>query len=66
MAIPVSPVIANLCREDIEESAISSMRVPPKTWKRYVDDSSVIVKKDYVSEFHDKLNSIDSMISFTM
>ena len=42
------------------------MRVPPKTWNRYVDGSFVIIKKDCVPEFHDKLNSIDPMISFTM
>ena len=66
MGRPVSPVVTNLCMEAIEESAISSMRAPPKTWKRYVDDSFVIVKKDCVSECHDKLNSIDSMISFTI
>ena len=59
----VSPVVANLCMEAIEESAISSMRVPPKTWKRYVDDSFVVIKKDCVLEFHDKLNSIDPMMS---
>ena len=66
MGSPVSPVVANLCMEAIDESALSSMRVPPKTWKRYVDDSVVIIKKDCVPEFHDKLNSIDPMISFTM
>ena len=55
MGSPVSPVVANLCMEAIEESAISSIRVPPKTWKRYVNDSFVIVKKDCVPEFHDKL-----------
>ena len=27
---PVSPIVANLCMEGIEESAISSMRVPSK------------------------------------
>ena len=66
MGSPVSPVVANLCMEAIEESPISSTRVPPKIWKRYVDDSFVTLKKDCVSEFHDKLNSIDPMISFTM
>ena len=66
MGSPVSPVVANLCMEAIEESAISSTRFPPKIWKRYVNDSFVNVKKDCVPEFHDKLNSIDLMISFTM
>ena len=66
MGSPVSPAVAILCVEAIEESAISSMRVPPQNLKRYVDDSFVIVEKDCVPEFQDKLNSIDPMISFTM
>ena len=66
MGSPASPVVANLCMEAIEESAILFTRVAPKAWKRYVDDSFVIVKKDCVPESHDKLNSIDPMISFTM
>ena len=35
----------------IEESAISASATPPKVWKRYVDDSFVIIKKNSVSTF---------------
>ena len=66
MESPVRPVVANLCMEAIEESAISSVRVPPKIWKWYVNDSFVIIKKNFVSGFHGKLNSIDPMISVAM
>ena len=66
MGSPVSPVVANLCMEEIEESAINSSSVPPKIWKRYVDDSFCIIKKDNVPAFHDTLNSIDANISFTI
>ena len=66
MGSPVSPVVANLCMEEIEESAISNSSVPPKIWKRYVDDSFCIIGKDDVSSFHDTLNSIDTNISFTI
>ena len=69
MGSPVSPVVATLIlyggyrriSHIVHESS-------HKTWKRYFDDrnSFVIVKKDCVPEFHDKLNSIDLMISFTM
>ena len=31
---PVSPVVANFCVEEIEETAIDSTPVPPKIWKR--------------------------------
>ena len=66
MGSPVSPIIANLCMEVIEELAISTYSVPPKFWKRYVDDSFIIIKKDAVSSFHNTLNASDPKISFTI
>ena len=58
MGSPVSPVIANLYMEEIEERAITNTANPPKEWDRYVDDIFSIMKKDAVSTFHDELNSI--------
>ena len=66
MGGPVSPVVANLCMKDIEESAILATTVPPKVWKRYVDDSFCIIKKDEIPTFHNTLNSMDPHISFTI
>jgi len=40
---PVSPVVANLCMEEIEETAIKATPVSPKFLKRYVDDSFRII-----------------------
>ena len=45
MASPVSAVVANLCMEVIEEQAIHNAVIPPKVWKRFVDDSFAIIKK---------------------
>ena len=66
MGSPVSPVVANLCMEAIEEMAINTTPVPPKVWKRYVDDSFCIIKRNAVDSFHNTLNSIDQHISFTI
>ena len=66
MGSPVSPVVANLCMEEIEETAIASTPIPPKIWKRYVDDSFCIIKKNAVTSFHYSLNSIDPYIPFTI
>ena len=52
--------------EDIEESATIASTVPQKVWKRYVDDSFCIIKKDEIPAFHNTLNSIDPHISFTI
>ncbi len=66
MGSPVSPVIANLYMEEIEERAIANTANPPKVWHRYVDDVLSAMKKDAISTFHDELNSIDPHISFTI
>ena len=50
---PVSPVVANLCMEEIEKTAINAIPVSPKFWKRYVDDSRCIIKSVVVASFHD-------------
>ena len=57
MGSPVSPIVASLCMKVIEDLAISTSPVPPRVWKRYVDDSFVIIKKDAVSSFYDTLNA---------
>ena len=66
MGSSVSPVVANLCMEEIEESAISNSSLSPKIWKWYVDDSFCIIGKEGVLALHDTLNSIDTDISFTI
>ena len=66
MGSPVSPIIANLCMEEIEELAINKSSTPPRKWKRFVDDVFSIIKKNTVTTFHNLLNSIDPHISFTI
>ena len=65
MGSPFIPVVANLCMEAIGEVAINTSEIQPKVWKRYVDDSFCIIKRNAVNSFHTTLNSIDPHISFT-
>ena len=65
MGSPISPVIADLVMEEIEETAIATASHPPKWWFRYVDDSHACLRKDQVDEFHQHLNSINTNIQFT-
>ena len=45
MGSPVSPIVANLCMEEIEELAHNQSTLPPKKWFRFVDDIFSIIKR---------------------
>jgi hypothetical protein len=52
MGSPVSPIWANLCMEEIEDSALSTSSMPPKKWFRYVNDVFSIIKKHVLTNFY--------------
>ena len=66
MGSPISVIIANLVMENVEEGAMSNFLNPPKFWKRYVDDTFVIIKKTEVDKFHNYINDIKASIKFTI
>ena len=45
----ISPIIANLCMEHIEHTAITAFHTPPNLWLRYVDDTFCILDKKHIS-----------------
>ena len=65
MGSPISLIIANLFLEDLETRALSTTPCPPSLWKRYVDDTLTIIKRDHKDTFLDHLNSMDANIKFT-
>ena len=65
MGSPISPIVANLYMENFEARALQSSPNPPLLWKRFVDDTFVILKKDHREEFLTHLNSVDQNIQFT-
>ena len=69
MGSPVSPLIANLYMEALEEEAIRTAPIEcrPRLWKRYVDDTLVIIKKGTSEQLLEHINQIDSTqsIKFT-
>ena len=64
MGSPISPLVANLFMEEIEVQAISTSTTPPTLWKRFVDDTFTIIKKNR-DRFLQHLNSIHPKIKFT-
>ena len=65
MGSPISPIVANLYMENFEMRALQSSPNPPSLWKRFVDDTFVIMKKAHKEEFPTHINSVDSNIKFT-
>ena len=65
MGSPISPVVANLFMENLEVQAIRTSPTPPSLWKRYVDDTFTIIKKEDRNSFLEHLNSIHQNTTFT-
>ena len=65
MESPISPIVANLFMEDLEVQAIRTSPTPPTLWKRFVDDTFTIIKKEDRNSFLQHLNSIHQNIKFT-
>jgi hypothetical protein len=61
MGSPVSPLVANLFMEDLEQKAIATTTntCKPRIWKRYVDDILAVVPSGCVQELNDHLNTLD-------
>ena len=66
MGSPVSPIVANLFMHHLEVNAFEQLLSPPRVWRRYVDDTFVILKKQSVESFHETLNSLCPTIGFTL
>ena len=64
MRSPVSPVVAILYMEYFEHIALTSVVNPPRLWKRYVDDTLVILQQSQKEEFLQHINSVDPSIKF--
>ena len=65
MGSPVSPIVCNIYMEDFEQRALTEATDPPRWWKRYVDDTYTVLKKDQAESFTEYLNTIDDDIKWT-
>ena len=62
MGSPVSPIVCNIYFKDFEQRALAEATDPPHWWKRYVDDTYTILKKDQAETFTEYMNTIDDDI----
>ena len=65
MGGPVSPTTCNLYMELFERTALETAPHRPRVWLRYVDDTFVVIKKRYLDEFTNQINSQNEYIKFT-
>ena len=66
MGSPVSPIVANLYMEYLEQKALSTAPHSPRFWHRFVNDTFVIQKEVNKQDFLQHMNSVDPSIRFTM
>ena len=65
MGSPVSPIVAKIYMEFFEDWALTSAMYAPRLWKRYVDDTFVILQQSHSEELLQHINSVDPSIQFT-
>ena len=65
MGSPTSPIVTNLFMEDLEIKAINSAVHPPRVWKRFVDDTFVVIDSTRKDIFLEHINNMDPHIQYT-
>ena len=66
MGSPISPIVANLYMEYLEQKALSTTPTTPRFWHRFVDDTFVIHKEVNKQGFLQHIKSVDPAIKFTV
>ena len=59
------PHSGNIYMEHFETKALETAPHPPNLWKRYVDDTFVILETTHKEEFFQHINGIEEKIQFT-
>ena len=62
----ISHIVANLCMEESEIKAHNTASHHPSLWKRFVDDTFVVIQSAHKNSFIQHINSIDQSIQFTV
>ena len=65
MGIPVSFVVAEIVRQNIEEQALATYSEKLPLWLRCVDGTITAVHENKIDEFHEHLNKQNTSTQFT-
>ena len=65
MGSPLSPIVATIFMENFEEKALETAPHPPSLWKRFVDDTFVILETEHKEEFFNHINATEEKKQFT-
>ena len=65
MGSPLSPIVANIYMEHFETKVLETAPHLPSLWKRFVDDTFVILDRTLKEEFFQHINGIEEKIQFT-
>jgi len=66
MGSPVSAIVANLVMEHMERVIFAQNVHDVLFWRRFVDDTWVVINENDVDNFFDLINGIEPSIKFTM
>ena len=66
MGSPLSPILANMVLQDLEEEIITKNNIVLSFYFRYVDDILLAVHKESVDEFLELFNTYHERLKFTV
>jgi len=66
MGSPLSPIIANIVMQDLEESILSTLDVGISIYHRYVDDIILVAAVSEVTNILNKFNGYHERLQFTV
>ena len=61
---PVSVTVMNLVVKEVEERVLTSDHMKTPIWKRYVEDTFIVVSQELIKDFHKHINSVERTIMF--
>jgi len=66
MGSPLSPIVADLVMQDLEENILNSLNSRPPLYYRYVDDIILSAPENEIHNILEKFNSYHHRLKFTM